>query len=173
MNMLLCILIYLFKIVSQFYVKCNCVISFWLVFSQCEMTGVVVDVGDGGTHVVPVAEGYVIGNSIKSIPVSGKDVTLFIEKLMKVLFLLALSKLGINQLLVLSSCKCMQTTERVAQWFKLRTGTPRSWVRIPPSSRGKGSNGSMCNFVVVRTLKNGVKQRKPLNLSSSRSSSSF
>lgn len=61
--------------------KCNCVISFWLVFSQCEMTGVVVDVGDGATHVVPVAEGYVIGNSIKSIPVSGKDVTLFIEKL--------------------------------------------------------------------------------------------
>lgn len=71
------------------------------------MTGVVVDVGDGATHVVPVAEGYVIGNSIKSIPVSGKDVTLFIEKLMKVLFLLALSKLGINQLLILSSCKWM------------------------------------------------------------------
>lgn len=87
--------------------KCNCVISFWLVFSQCEMTGVVVDVGDGATHVVPVAEGYVIGNSIRSIPVSGKDVTLFIEKLMKVLFLLALSKLRINQLLVSSSCKCM------------------------------------------------------------------
>ncbi|KAH0464020.1 hypothetical protein IEQ34_006806 [Dendrobium chrysotoxum] len=51
--------------------------------SKCEMTGVVVDVGDGATHVVPVAEGYVIGNSIKSIPISGKDVTLFIQKLMK------------------------------------------------------------------------------------------
>lgn len=64
------------------------------------MTGVVVDVGDGATHVVPVAEGYVIGNSIKSIPISGKDVTLFIQKLMKVLFLFSLSKLGINQRLV-------------------------------------------------------------------------
>lgn len=64
------------------------------------MTGVVVDVGDGATHVVPVAEGYVIGNSIKSIPISGKDVTLFIQKLMKVLFLFSLSKLGINQCLV-------------------------------------------------------------------------
>nr|XP_009780907.1 PREDICTED: actin-related protein 3-like isoform X2 [Nicotiana sylvestris] len=51
--------------------------------SKCEMTGIVVDVGDGATHVVPVAEGYVIGSSIKSIPVAGKDVTLFIQQLMK------------------------------------------------------------------------------------------
>ena len=51
---------------------------------QCEMTGVVVDVGDGATHVVPVADGYVIGSSIKSIPISGKDVTLFIQQLMRV-----------------------------------------------------------------------------------------
>ena len=48
------------------------------------MTGVVIDVGDGGTHVVPVADGYVIGSSIKSIPVSGKDVTLFIQQLLRV-----------------------------------------------------------------------------------------
>lgn len=48
------------------------------------MTGVVVDVGDGATHVVPVAEGYVIGSCIKSIPIAGKDVTLFIQQLMRV-----------------------------------------------------------------------------------------
>lgn len=49
------------------------------------MTGVVVDVGDGATHVVPVADGYVIGSSIRSIPLSGKDVTIFIQQLMRVL----------------------------------------------------------------------------------------
>lgn len=48
------------------------------------MTGVVVDVGDGATRVVPVAEGYVIGSCIKSIPIAGKDVTLFIQQLMRV-----------------------------------------------------------------------------------------
>ena len=48
------------------------------------MTGVVVDVGDGATHVVPVVEGYAIGSSIKSIPISGTDVTYFIQQLMKV-----------------------------------------------------------------------------------------
>lgn len=52
---------------------------------QCEMTGVVVDVGDGATHVVPVADGYVIGSSIRSIPLAGKDVTLFIQQLMRVI----------------------------------------------------------------------------------------
>ncbi|KAK6139180.1 hypothetical protein DH2020_027077 [Rehmannia glutinosa] len=45
--------------------------------------GVVVDVGDGATHVVPVADGYVIGSSIKSIPIAGEDVTLFIQQLMR------------------------------------------------------------------------------------------
>ncbi|XP_065870903.1 actin-related protein 3-like [Euphorbia lathyris] len=51
--------------------------------SKCEMTGVVVDVGDGATHIVPVADGYVIGSSIKSLPMAGKDVTLFIQELMR------------------------------------------------------------------------------------------
>lgn len=48
------------------------------------MTGVVVDIGDGATHIVPVADGYVIGSSIKSIPIAGKDVTRFVQQLMKV-----------------------------------------------------------------------------------------
>ncbi|CAI8618880.1 unnamed protein product [Vicia faba] len=51
--------------------------------SKCEMTGVVVDIGDGSTHVVPVADGYVIGSSIKSVPIAGKDVTLFVQQLMR------------------------------------------------------------------------------------------
>ncbi|XP_010528072.2 PREDICTED: actin-related protein 3 isoform X2 [Tarenaya hassleriana] len=51
--------------------------------SKCEMTGVVVDVGDGATHIVPVAEGYVIGSCIKSVPIAGKDVSLFIQQLMR------------------------------------------------------------------------------------------
>jgi actin-related protein 3 len=51
---------------------------------QCEMTGVVLDSGDGTTNVVPVVEGYVIGSSIKSIPIAGRDLTLFIQQLMRV-----------------------------------------------------------------------------------------
>jgi actin-related protein len=53
---------------------------------QLEMTGVVVDAGDGMTHVVPVADGYVIGSSIKSIPVAGRDLSIFVQQLMRVFF---------------------------------------------------------------------------------------
>jgi len=47
------------------------------------LTGTVIDSGDGVTHVIPVAEGYVIGSSIKHIPIAGKDITAFIQQLMR------------------------------------------------------------------------------------------
>jgi len=47
------------------------------------LTGVVIDSGDGVTHVIPVAEGYVIGSCIKHIPISGRDITYFIQQLLK------------------------------------------------------------------------------------------
>jgi actin-related protein len=37
------------------------------------LTGVVIDSGDGVTHVIPVAEGYVIGSCIKHIPIAGNS----------------------------------------------------------------------------------------------------
>jgi len=47
------------------------------------LTGTVVDSGDGVTHVIPVAEGYVIGSSIKHIPLAGRDITQFILQLLR------------------------------------------------------------------------------------------
>jgi len=47
------------------------------------LTGTVIDSGDGVTHVIPVAEGYVIGSSIKHIPLAGRDITAFIQQLMR------------------------------------------------------------------------------------------
>ena len=47
------------------------------------LTGVVIDSGDGVTHVIPVADGYVIGSCIKHIPISGRDITYFIQSLLK------------------------------------------------------------------------------------------
>ena len=47
------------------------------------LTGTVIDSGDGSTHVIPVVDGYVIGSSIKSIPIAGKDLTLFVQNLLK------------------------------------------------------------------------------------------
>lgn len=44
-------------------------------------TGTVIDSGDGGTYVVPVSDGVVIGSCIRHIPLGGKDVTEFIQDL--------------------------------------------------------------------------------------------
>ncbi|KAI9268936.1 putative ARP3-actin related protein [Phascolomyces articulosus] len=47
------------------------------------LTGTVIDSGDGVTHVIPVAEGYVIGSSIKSVPIAGSDITSFVQSLLR------------------------------------------------------------------------------------------
>jgi len=47
------------------------------------LTGTVIDSGDGVTHVIPVADGYVIGSSIKHIPIAGRDLTYFTQQLLR------------------------------------------------------------------------------------------
>jgi actin-related protein 3 len=47
------------------------------------LTGTVIDSGDGVTHVIPCAEGYVIGSAIKHIPIAGRDITGFVQTLLR------------------------------------------------------------------------------------------
>mmetsp|Transcript_83343 Transcript_83343/g.193659 ORF Transcript_83343/g.193659 Transcript_83343/m.193659 type:complete len:427 (+) Transcript_83343:72-1352(+) len=51
--------------------------------TQPDLTGLVVDAGDGLTHLVPVADGYVIGSCIQEIKLGGRDVTQFVNDLLK------------------------------------------------------------------------------------------
>mmetsp|Transcript_78160 Transcript_78160/g.229085 ORF Transcript_78160/g.229085 Transcript_78160/m.229085 type:complete len:429 (-) Transcript_78160:239-1525(-) len=48
-----------------------------------DLTGLVVDSGDGLTHLIPVADGYVIGSCIQEIKLGGRDVTQFIHDMLK------------------------------------------------------------------------------------------
>lgn len=47
------------------------------------LTGTVIDAGDGVTHVIPVVDGFVLAGSIKSMPIAGRDMTLFVQQLMR------------------------------------------------------------------------------------------
>jgi len=47
------------------------------------LTGTVVDSGDGVTHVIPVVEGYAIGSAIRHVPIAGKEVTMFLQQLLR------------------------------------------------------------------------------------------
>lgn len=41
-------------------------------------TGMVIDSGDGVTHVIPIVDGFVINQAIRHIPLAGRDVTNFV-----------------------------------------------------------------------------------------------
>ncbi|KAJ9114045.1 Actin- protein 3 [Naganishia vaughanmartiniae] len=51
--------------------------------TERNLTGVVIDSGDGVTHTIPVADGYVIGSSIKHIPIAGRNITEFVLNLLR------------------------------------------------------------------------------------------
>lgn len=51
------------------------------------MTGTVVDVGEGATHVVPVVDGYVLHGAVKSLPLSGRDVTAAVQQSLRCAYL--------------------------------------------------------------------------------------
>ncbi|EQC26907.1 actin-like protein 3 [Saprolegnia diclina VS20] len=51
--------------------------------SMRSLTGTVIDSGDGVTHVIPVADGYVIGSCISHVPLAGRDITSFIQRMMR------------------------------------------------------------------------------------------
>jgi actin-related protein 3 len=51
-------------------------------YSTADLTGTVIDSGDGVTHVVPIVNGYVVGPAIQSMSLAGSTITSFIaEKL--------------------------------------------------------------------------------------------
>ena len=47
------------------------------------LTGTVVDIGDGVTHVIPVIDGFVVPSAIKHIPIAGRDITKFIQGMLR------------------------------------------------------------------------------------------
>jgi actin-related protein 2 len=51
-------------------------------YAQGLMTGVVVDTGDGVTHVVPVYDGFVPQHLIKRLDVAGRHITQYLIKLL-------------------------------------------------------------------------------------------
>uniref|UniRef100_A0A6U2SMS1 Actin-related protein 3 n=1 Tax=Leptocylindrus danicus TaxID=163516 RepID=A0A6U2SMS1_9STRA len=53
------------------------------VSSNRDLSGLVVDSGDGLTHIIPVADGHVIGSGIRQIPLAGRDVTNYILQQMR------------------------------------------------------------------------------------------
>lgn len=92
------------------------------------LTGMVIDSGDGVTHVIPVAEGYVIGSCIKHIPIAGRDITYFIQSLLRE------REVGIPPEQSLETAKaikeryCYISPDIVKEFDKYDSG-PNKWIR--------------------------------------------
>ena len=67
--------------VPALYVGLQAVLS---LFASGSDTGCVVDIGDGVTHVAPVAQGYAISDAIQRVELAGRDITEYLKKLLKI-----------------------------------------------------------------------------------------
>ena len=47
------------------------------------LTGMVLDSGDGFTHIFPICDVFVLGSNIKHIPIEGRKITKFMEQMIR------------------------------------------------------------------------------------------
>jgi actin-related protein 2 len=67
-------------------------------YAQGILTGVVVDIGDGVTHICPVIDGFCLQNAIARLNIAGRDITKY---LIRLLLLRGVNNIFLNRKIIL------------------------------------------------------------------------
>lgn len=54
-----------------------------MMYNKINMTGTVIDCGDGMTQITSIVDGFIIGSSLSIIPITGKSITSYIQYLLR------------------------------------------------------------------------------------------
>ena len=71
-----------YSLQSKAYSHCNYIKLFYR-FATGKSTGIVLDAGDGVTHVIPVYDGYSLAHSCERIDFAGRNVTEHLRSLLR------------------------------------------------------------------------------------------
>jgi len=115
------------------------------------LTGTVVDSGDGVTHIIPVAEGYVIPSAIKHIPIAGRDLTAFVQQLMRERETTIPSE---DSLEVAKRCKEMYSyvCPDIAKEFAKYDKEPSKWIQKFNGVQARTKTPWVCDVAYERFL---------------------
>lgn len=116
-----------------------------------DLTGLVVDSGYGSTHIVPVVDGHVISSNIEQINIGGRDVTAYIQELMRERKEPIPHGMGVEVARIAKE-NYSYTVPNIEKEFEKYDSNPEKYIKRYEGMNKKTGNNWSCNIGYERFL---------------------